>query len=119
MNDERNPEARPGQTTPAGESGITPKMTILGIISEHRETEKIFKRLEAELGVCVCCQGLFLTLREAADRYAFDLHRVLADIRAVVDRKDAGETDGSEDASGFSGDKAPSGKPGDEHGEPS
>jgi hypothetical protein len=62
------------------------------------------------LGVCVCCQALFLTLREAAERYAFDLHRVLADIRAVVNRQDAGKTAGSKGATEFPGAEVPSGK---------
>jgi hypothetical protein len=112
MNDERKPGARPGQTAAERANIITPEMTILDIISRHRATEKIFKRLEAELGVCVCCQGLFLTLGEAAMRHAFDLQSVLADIRAVVDRQDAGETDGSKEASGLPGAGVPTGKAG-------
>lgn len=87
MNDKRASQEQPGQTAAKGANIITPEMTILDIISQHRATEKIFKRLEVELDVCVCCQGLFLTLREAAERYAFDLHRVLADLRAEVDRR--------------------------------
>jgi hypothetical protein len=79
-----NPEARPGQTTPDRTSIITPEMTILDIIGQYRETERIFKQLEAELGVCVCCQGLFLTLREAAERFGFYLSPVMAEIDTLI-----------------------------------
>ena len=64
---------------------ITPEMTILDIISQHRETEMVFKRLEEETGTCVCCQGLFLTLREAAKRFGFDLENALAALNAAID----------------------------------
>ena len=33
---------------------ITPGTTIIDIISQYRETEAIFKRLEEETGACVC-----------------------------------------------------------------
>jgi hypothetical protein len=45
----------------------------------------IFKRLEEETGACVCCQGLFLSLREAAKRFGFDLGSVLRALNAAVD----------------------------------
>jgi len=45
----------------------------------------IFKRLEEETGACVCCQRLFLSLREAAKRFGFDLGSVLRALNAAVD----------------------------------
>ncbi|MCK9230021.1 MAG: DUF1858 domain-containing protein [Syntrophales bacterium] len=84
MNDEKNPETRPGQRAAERADIITPEMTILDIISRHRETERIFKRLEAELGVCVCCRGLFLTLREAAEQYGFPVDSVMTEINDLV-----------------------------------
>jgi hypothetical protein len=59
-------------------------MAILDVISQHRETEEIFKRLEEETGSCVCCQGLFLSIGEAAEQFGFDLERVLSDINLVI-----------------------------------
>ena len=64
---------------------ITSETTIIGIISQYRQTEMIFKRLEEETGTCICCQGLFLSLREAAKRFGFDLDTVLMDLSAAVD----------------------------------
>jgi hypothetical protein len=89
MNDERNPEGRSGQKAAERTKIITPGMTILDIVSQHRETEKVFKRWEAELGGCLCCEGLFLTLGEAADRYGFDLNRALADLQALLRQPDS------------------------------
>ncbi|NLW36036.1 hypothetical protein ACJ77P_13830 [Syntrophus buswellii] len=63
---------------------VTSEMAILDVISQHRETEEIFKRLEEETGSCVCCQGLFLSIGEAAEQFGFDLERVLSDINLVI-----------------------------------
>ncbi|OPY13077.1 MAG: hypothetical protein A4E70_02043 [Syntrophus sp. PtaU1.Bin005] len=63
---------------------VTPEMTVLDVVSQHRETEKIFKRLEEETGSCVCCQGLFLSVGEAAERFGFDLERVLSDLNSII-----------------------------------
>ena len=63
---------------------VTPEMTVLDVFSQHRETEKIFKRLEEETGSCVCCQGLFLSVGEAAERFGFDLERVLSDLNSII-----------------------------------
>lgn len=63
---------------------ITPETTVIDIISQYRETEKIFKRLEEKTGSCVCCEGLFLSIGAAAQQFGFDLSRALADINAVI-----------------------------------
>ncbi len=63
---------------------VTPEMTVLAGGRQHRETEKIFKRLEDETGSCVCCQGLFLSVGEAAERFGFDLERVLSDLNSII-----------------------------------
>jgi len=70
-----------------GPTIITLETTILDIISQYRETESIFKRLEEETGTCICCQGLFLSLREAADQFGFDLECALSDINTFIDDK--------------------------------
>ena len=63
---------------------ITPEMTILDILSEYRETEAIFRGLETRTGTCICCQGLFLTLRTAAGRFGFDLETLLTELNALI-----------------------------------
>jgi len=66
---------------------VTVDTTLLDIVSQYPGTEKIFKQLEAETGSCVCCQALFVSLREAADQFGFDADRVLADIRTEIGQK--------------------------------
>lgn len=80
MNAEMRDEHAITEMTPI----ITTEMTIIDIISQYRQTEVIFQRLEEETGACVCCQGLFLPLREAAKRFGFDLGTVLAVLNAAV-----------------------------------
>ena len=65
---------------------ITPETSVIDVISRYRETEKIFKRLEAETGSCICCQGLFDTLLEAAERFGFERACVLAEIEDTVEK---------------------------------
>lgn len=77
-----NNGANTGKTTP----GITPETMIIDIISGHRQTECIFRRLEEETGTCVLCQGLFLTLGEAAGQFGFDLKTVMDNLHDVVNQ---------------------------------
>jgi len=67
-------------------ASITSEMTLLEIIRQYPETLKIFKTLEAETGVCVCCQALFLPLGEAAQQFSFDADEVLGKIKTEIDQ---------------------------------
>ena len=35
---------------------IHPEMTVLDVVSRCRETEGVFKRYDARVGECICCQ---------------------------------------------------------------
>jgi len=63
---------------------ILPDMTVLDIISAHRETESIFRSYDAAAGECICCNALFETLKEMTNRYGLDLEEVLADLKKSV-----------------------------------
>ena len=63
---------------------ITPEMTILDVVSGFRQTEQVFRRYDAEAGVCLCCQALFDSLKEAARKYGLDLKRLLADLEEAA-----------------------------------
>jgi iron-sulfur cluster repair protein YtfE (RIC family) len=65
---------------------ITLETTLLDIVSRYPETEKVFKKLEADTGACVCCQALFVSLREAAEQFGFDAGRVLADLEVEINQ---------------------------------
>lgn len=63
---------------------IYPEMTVLDVVSRHRQTEAVFKRYDALAGECVCCQALFESLRDMAKKYNLDLKRLLADLESVI-----------------------------------
>ena len=65
---------------------IDPQMTILEIVSRHRNTEAIFKQWDHRAGECICCQALFDTVQQVAERYGLRLDRLMADLEAVIDR---------------------------------
>jgi iron-sulfur cluster repair protein YtfE (RIC family) len=65
---------------------VTLETTILDIVSEYPGTEKVFKKLEAQTGACVCCEALFVSLREAAEQFGFDAGRVLADLKTEINQ---------------------------------
>jgi hypothetical protein len=55
---------------------ITPEMTVLDIVSQYRATEAVFKDYDAVAGECICCNALFDTLKNVADRYRIDLREI-------------------------------------------
>ena len=62
---------------------IRPEMTVLDVVSRYRQTEKVFKRYDAQAGECICCQALFESLREVAKKYHIDLKSLVADLEAA------------------------------------
>ena len=67
-----------------GLSCIDSRMTVLDIISRYRETEAVFKRGTVERSECICCQALFETVQQVADRYGLNLDRLMAELHAAV-----------------------------------
>jgi hypothetical protein len=63
---------------------ITPEMTLLEVLHQHRRTEAVFRRYEGEAQGCLLCQALFDTLEEAAAKYGLDLDRLLHDLRKAA-----------------------------------
>ena len=63
---------------------ITPEMTLLEVLQQHRRTEAVFRRYEGEAQGCLLCQALFDTLAEAAAKYGLDLDRLLQDLRGAA-----------------------------------
>jgi len=59
---------------------ISPDMTVLDIVSAHRETIDIFKRYDEQAGECICCESLFETLDKVALKYGIDLDKLLSDL---------------------------------------
>ncbi len=65
---------------------IEPHMTVLDILSRHRETEAVFKAWDEQAGECICCRALFDTLQQLAGRYELDLDGLMAQLNGVVNR---------------------------------
>jgi iron-sulfur cluster repair protein YtfE (RIC family) len=63
---------------------ITSDMTILEVLCQFRRTEQVFRRYDAGVGVCLCCQALFDSLEEVAQKYGLDLNRLLADLEQAA-----------------------------------
>ena len=67
------------------ESLISPEMTVLDVVSRYRGSEAIFEKYDEQAGICICCQALFNTLREAAEKYGIDLEQLLTELKAIAD----------------------------------
>ena len=72
-----------------GLSCIDPRMTVLDILSRHPDTEAVFKAWDSRAGECICCQALFDTVQQVADRYGLNLDQLLAEINAAVNQAEA------------------------------
>lgn len=66
------------------ENSLRPEMTVLDVVSRYRQTEAVFRKYDEKAGVCLCCQALFDSLQDVAERYGLDLVKLLADLEAVA-----------------------------------
>jgi hypothetical protein len=69
---------------PEDEAAITPEMTLLEILHQHRQTEAVFRRYEGEAQGCLLCHALFDTLAEAAVKYGLDLDKLIEDLQEAA-----------------------------------
>jgi hypothetical protein len=64
---------------------ISAHMTVLDVLDRYRQTEKVFKEYDDQVGECICCAALFNTLADVASSYNLDLEKLLNDLESVVD----------------------------------
>ena len=76
---------------PEEKAPITPEMTLIEVLSQHRQTEAVFRTYEGEAQGCLLCHALFDTLAEAAAKYGLDLKKLLKDLQETA----SGELQGS------------------------
>ncbi|MCF8030706.1 MAG: DUF1858 domain-containing protein [Desulfohalobiaceae bacterium] len=69
-------------------TNITPDMSVLDVLSLCRETEDVFRSYDEAAGECICCNALFETLRDVAEKYNFDLEQLLDHLRATARKSD-------------------------------
>ncbi len=63
---------------------ITPNMTVLEVIDRYRNTESVFKKYDEQAGVCICCQSLFETIKEVAEKYGIDLNGLMTALETQI-----------------------------------
>ena len=63
---------------------ITPDMTIIEVLHQHRQTEAVFRSYEGEAQGCLLCHALFDTLAEAAVKYGLNLDRLMQDLEKAA-----------------------------------
>jgi hypothetical protein len=59
-------------------------MTVLDVVSRYKGSEAIFRKYDEQAGACICCQALFETLRDVADKYGLNLERLLRDLEEIA-----------------------------------
>ncbi len=59
-------------------------MTVLEIIHRYRKTETVFKKYDEQAGVCICCNALFETLEDVAEKYNLGMEGLLLELEAVA-----------------------------------
>jgi len=67
------------------EKHILPEMTVLDMVSRYKGSEAIFRKYDEQADICICCQALFETLRDVADKYNIDLETLLTDLEAFAE----------------------------------
>ena len=75
MNVQLEKEAGRRKTRPDGANSITPEMTILDIISAHRETELLFKGWKRKQGSASVARVSFSHWRKPRNASGFPWHR--------------------------------------------
>jgi hypothetical protein len=72
------------RSAPENMGQIRPEMTVLDVVYKYRQTEAVFKQYDQQAGECICCQALFESLRDVAERYCLDLERLLSDLNKAI-----------------------------------
>jgi len=70
---------------------IDPDMSVLDVLSACRETEDVFREFDEDAGVCLCCDALFESVRDAAAKYRLDLDNLVRRLNETVEDKEESE----------------------------
>ncbi|MHB8121956.1 MAG: hypothetical protein ACYDG4_07350 [Desulfuromonadaceae bacterium] len=63
---------------------VTTETTVFELIELYPETELVFEHYTRRVGICICCEALFCTLREVADRYEIDIDELMRRLNSVM-----------------------------------
>ena len=64
---------------------LTPDTSVLELVEYHPETELVFERYTKRIGVCICCDCLFCSLKDVAARYELDLDELMACLNNAIE----------------------------------
>jgi hypothetical protein len=70
--------------TQKSDMNIHPDMTILDIVSTHQNTIAAFNSFDEQAGECICCTSLFMTIRDVAKKYDFNLPQFLSTLEKAI-----------------------------------
>ena len=56
---------------------LSAEMTVLDVVSNHPETEAVFRSYDVHAGECICCRMLFETVHDVAQHYGLDLSEMM------------------------------------------
>ncbi|HDP25660.1 MAG TPA: hypothetical protein ENN34_09475 [Deltaproteobacteria bacterium] len=68
---------------------IKKDMSVLDVLLEHPESERVFKTYEQRTGHCICCNSLFETIESISVKYGLDIDALIKDLREAVRSKNA------------------------------
>lgn len=63
---------------------VTTETTVLELVELCPETELVFKHYTRRIGICICCDALFCTLSEVAERYEIDIDELMRRLNSVM-----------------------------------
>jgi len=63
---------------------VTTETTVLELVGLYPETELVFEHYTRSAGICICCEALFCTLREVAERYQIDIDELMRRLNSVI-----------------------------------
>ncbi len=58
--------------------------TLLDLLEQYPETEDVFKLYTQKIGICICCEALFCTVAEVAERYELDIEELMTRLNNAV-----------------------------------
>ena len=63
---------------------IQESMTLLDVVSEHPETEEVFRSYDSRAGKCLLCHHLFETIAEVSMTYGLDKKKLLKELKKAA-----------------------------------
>jgi hypothetical protein len=65
---------------------IDPEMTVLEVVSRHRQTETVFGKYDEQAGECICCHALFESLRSLCRKYGLNQADLVQDLEKSIEK---------------------------------